>query len=207
MKWCEIESIARRMKKLGVDKEARILLKACGSASHIPVHHGVDSPHTLNQNIHPAVSLVCRGPPCQGRVDIEIEWDGHLDLGPALRRRQQITPTVLRQELDSFRQGSAGFLVPKLPPGRLVEMNCFDPNRCGCLAYPGQDELLHGWQLTPPERIWEPTCRVQSTRHILCWGTSSKHEKRRRSNTTSTHKRLSNPCAPTTDVRRWPVYH
>ena len=64
----------------------------------------------------------------------------------------------------------------RTPPWRLVEMNCFDPNRCGCLAYPGQDKLSHKWQLAPLERGQLPTCRAQPPRHLLCWGTSE-HEK------------------------------
>jgi hypothetical protein len=177
LKWREIESTAKRLLDLDVDREARILHRVCGSASHIPAHHGFDSSHTLNQNIHPVVSLVRRGPPRRGCIEVEVEWDGHMDLGPALQRHGQITPAILRQELDSFRQGTAEFLAPEIPPGRLAEMSCFDPNRCGCLAYPGQDKLSHRWQLAPLERIWQPTCRAQPTRHLLCWGTYSGHEK------------------------------
>jgi hypothetical protein len=40
------------------------------------------------------------------------------------------------------------YLAPEFLPGRLTEMNCFDPNRCSCLRYAGRERIPGGWRLT-----------------------------------------------------------
>jgi len=65
----------------------------------------------------------------------------------------------MRQELECFRQGTAEFIAPEYPPGRLVEMNCFDPNRCCCLHYPGLEKAPTGWQLSALGGTEHEICR------------------------------------------------
>ncbi|KAK3375618.1 hypothetical protein B0T24DRAFT_676543 [Lasiosphaeria ovina] len=48
-----------------------------------------------------------------------------------------------------FRRGApAEFLVPQSAPGPLPEMRCFDPNRCQCLHFAGEEDVPGGWQLS-----------------------------------------------------------
>ena len=180
LKWSEIIQTARFLKQLRTTSishpEIRIPLSCCSDASHIPAHHDPDSPHTLGQSLQPTITVVrsrSRAPGVVIPIELVIEWVGHVDLASALGKHKQITPDILRVELEQFRKGTAEFLAPKLPPGRLVEMNCFDPHRCRCLQYPGEEMLPHGWRLTPQERIGDQTCRTHPHRRLRCFDVSA----------------------------------
>ncbi|KAI0019214.1 hypothetical protein F4780DRAFT_780594 [Xylariomycetidae sp. FL0641] len=78
---------------------------------------------------------------------MEIRWCGHLVL-PEFDNQTRPTPAFIREKLEELRQGVAEYTIPEFPPGRLIEMSCFDPNRCQCLYYPGQEALLNRWPLS-----------------------------------------------------------
>src|SRR3569833_1721547 len=42
-----------------------------------------------------------------------------------------------KRATPASRSGTAEHLAPEPPPGRLTEMNCFDPNWCACLRFDG----------------------------------------------------------------------
>ncbi|KAK1764002.1 hypothetical protein QBC33DRAFT_613427 [Phialemonium atrogriseum] len=147
-----------KLAKLGIDPNAMrttVYLPPCEDPSHIPKHHGPHSIHTLHANIQPTVAVETT---IKSNIVVELRWVGHLRL-----------PDLGCDELGHckrLRKGAAEFIAPELPPGRLTEMSCFDPNRCCCLQYSGLENLSHGWQLTPVEEIRYPTCRAHPDRRL-----------------------------------------
>lgn len=113
-------------------------------------------------------------------INIVLRWTGHLSL-PKLSSNElginkDVTPEVMHKYLGQFRSGVAEHIAPEMPPGRIIEMSCFEPNRCSCLHYPGANILPGNWALTPPHEIGRPgdigrprgikyrTCRI----HTVC---------------------------------------
>lgn len=87
------------------------------------------------------------------------------------------TPNLIHQQLVEFRQGTAQYILPEFSPGRLLEMNCFDPNRCDCLCYEGVEKLPKGWQLTSQEPKFG-ACRKYPDRRLgpLRYSSNNKQE-------------------------------
>lgn len=171
VRWGEVISVSRGLAALniGASKQLKavVKLKRCEDPSHIPKNHGIDSPLTNHQDIYPSIEV--RGSNTSDVV-MALRWVGHLQLpdlnDSGLGNNEQATPKALRGYMEEFRKGAAEFIAPGLPPGRLIEMNCFDPNRCSCLHYSGSEKLPHGWRLTPLEEIRHPSCRTYPDRQL-----------------------------------------
>jgi hypothetical protein len=124
-------------------------------------HHRKDTSQTNYQMTYPVIQIC-------GSVDnpiwVELVWHGHLylpDTGFDEEGYNEIaTPTRIRQQLEQFRQGVAKYIAPAISPGRLIEMSCFDPNRCSCLRYAWLEQLPDGWQLTPRQDPVLLACRM-----------------------------------------------
>ncbi len=131
------------------DAFAKVLLVRCKHESHLPQHHTTVPSLTRHQIRYPELAIF-KGRKT-GTIFVSLEWHGHLLLQTGLDEQgnnEVATPERLRQQLGQFREGVAEFIAPEFPPGRLMEMNCFDPNRCSCLRYAGMEQLPRGWQLT-----------------------------------------------------------
>ncbi|KAI1499201.1 hypothetical protein F5X99DRAFT_411368 [Biscogniauxia marginata] len=165
IRWADIASIASGVSKFETGSEnitPSILLFKCDHKSHIPEHHGPCAPETFGDDIYPRVMIIRDK---QGRTYVEIHWIGHLRI-PDLGHDEKTTPDVMRQHLKRFRPGTAEYIAPEFPSGRLPEMNCFDPNRCCCLHYAGLEELPGSWQLVPVKDINYLTCRKHPARRL-----------------------------------------
>jgi hypothetical protein len=102
-------------------------------------------------------------------IELVLLWVGHLHI-PELDDKELLTAEFIHEKIEQdLRPGAAEYIAPVLPPGRLPEMLCFDPNRCSCLKYPGSEQLGSGWSLMASQNITFPTCRVDSTKR-LAWG-------------------------------------
>ena len=171
--WQNITLTGKRLANLDTDF-ATVLLNKCKHESHHPKRHKKD-PSLINyQIVYPVVQISgCRN---KGTY-IDLLWHGHLYLpntGFDKEGYNKIaTPNLISHQFKQFRKGAAEFIAPEFYPGRLLEMNCFDPNRCSCLRYAGIDQLPKGWQLTPhqdPEFL--PCMRTfdyyQDFGHLAC---------------------------------------
>jgi hypothetical protein len=168
--WVKVASIAMEITKPDTGSEEldiTIDLFQCLDNSHFPKHHGKNSPQILNQQIGPCVGVRRNS---RDSVSVHLKWLGHLCLpdldSDELFHDGRATPGLLRRYLEHLRQGAAEFIAPEFPPGRLTEMNCFDPNRCCCLRLAGVEELPYGWQLAPLQELKRSNCR-EHPEHLL----------------------------------------
>jgi hypothetical protein len=147
--WDQVFRHARELKKIDINgdfADVTIGPIRCYDLDHLPQHHGEWSKF-VDEWAQPGFFVEGQS---VGRVAVFLCWTGHLHLPEANtkngRCHNQMTPKELRHHLEWFRRGSAAeSIVPELPPGRLVEMNCFDPSRCRCLRLSGEEELPSGW--------------------------------------------------------------
>jgi hypothetical protein len=151
--WNEVIRTGLQLVELDTDF-ATVFIKKCQHKSHFPEQHRKDTSLINYQNIYPVITLSG----CQKeQVYIELKWHGHLYLPNNSFDKEGYneiaTPYLIHQQLQQFRRGTAEFIVPEFYPGRLIEMNCFDPNRCSCLRYAGVEQLPKGWKLTPHQQF------------------------------------------------------
>lgn len=153
--WNDISSKASQLARVDWDLGPEMELFECSHDSHISSHHDSKAaviqsakgprPHAYLKGIH------------NHRICLRLHWQGHLlveDPGT-----QSTTPANLRQQLERLRQGAAEFIAPEMAPGRLLEMNCFDPNHCSCLHFEGI-ETIRGWEVPAPESVRTENCRL-----------------------------------------------
>jgi hypothetical protein len=165
--WPKIASIAMKLDVGGRNLSATVNFLQCKDNTHFPKHHGMNSPQVLDQQIGPCARIHRNS---NNTASITLEWIGHLrlpDLGSdELRHDGQTTPNLLRRQVEQLRRDAAEFIAPEFPPGRLTEMNCFDPNRCSCLHFAGREQLPRGWQLVSSQGLRRPSCR-KNLEHLL----------------------------------------
>jgi hypothetical protein len=159
--WEDVINTALKLSILNTDDYTTVFLKKCKHESHFPQHHKKDTPLLNSQSIYPAVQV--RGGIHQ-HTELGLFWHGHLRLPDVDFDKEGYnkiaTPRLLRQQLEEFRQKTpAKNIVPEFSPGRLIEMECFDPNRCSCLRYAGIEQLPKGWQLTHRDSEFRVACR------------------------------------------------
>jgi hypothetical protein len=171
--WKEVIQTGLQLARLDTEF-ATVFLKKCHRESHFPRHHVKDTSLINRQQIYPEIHITGSR---KRRVYIDLTWDGHLylpDTGFDEEGYNKIaTPSLIREQLKQFRQGTAEFIVPEFSPGRLIEMHCFDPNRCSCLRYAGVEQLPKGWQLTPDQGPEFLACKRQlyvneEFEHLAC---------------------------------------
>lgn len=196
--WAEISSIAVGLRKLDVrlmqGRRVHVPVIRCEDSTHIPRNHGSNSPQVFYGDEFPEVSVVWD---IEGSVAIHMRWTGHLNL-PGVdtianhynEPPMPMAADTMRQLLQKFRKTSpAEFIAPELQPGRLMEMQCFDPNRCSCLHYKGSELLpAHKWQVTPSGDAQQALCRVSPGSQQICL-----------------HARQWDRGQPQLDTRRQPV--
>lgn len=73
--------------------------------------------------------------------------------------RQSVRHRPPPPAIGGFRPGAAECIAPEFSPGRLPEMDRFDPNSCCCLHLPGMEKLPRGWQLQSPATMKRRNCR------------------------------------------------
>jgi hypothetical protein len=120
--------------------EAEVFLNDCTDEGHIPKCDFTETEDRFRDDlVFPTVKICgCRDEP----IYVLLRWKGHLDL-PHSRfnefgYNEVATPSLIRQELEKCRQGSAAeHIAPEFPPGRRMEMNCFDSNRCSACTMLG----------------------------------------------------------------------
>jgi hypothetical protein len=148
--WDKIIRIGKPLAELDIEIPAIVNVCDCLDESHFPTHHTKDA-SLLSR--HPTFPLLKISGCKQSVVFVTIVWYGHLclpDIGFEEDGYNKIaTPSQMCQELRQFRKGAAEFILPEFTPGHLIEMNCFDPNRCSCLRYAGPEQLPKGWKLAP----------------------------------------------------------
>jgi len=113
----------------------------CDGVAHLPDHHAFHSLALLDQDVRPSITVEGN---YHHRIEVILEWVGHLHVPDLDEGGVQGTPAFMRQQLEGLRRGAAEFIVPEIAPGRLLEMRCFDPNQCVCLRYEGMGRLPHG---------------------------------------------------------------
>lgn len=127
----------------------------CDHESHYPQCHNDSQAgiFTANSIIKPQARVVH----VRGRLEtLVMEWQGHLLIDtPA---NQATSPSSVHQQLQKWRKGAAISIAPILAPGRLPEMNCFDPNVCSCLDYTDL-EKVPGWHAPCEVHLGRSSCR------------------------------------------------
>ncbi|KAB5518187.1 hypothetical protein GE09DRAFT_515266 [Coniochaeta sp. 2T2.1] len=161
--WREISSAANKAVGNVPDMvEETVLVYRCEDEVHLPWHGTRVVNRTDSQ---PSVSLVGIPPSnvdsATGSTVAVIGWTAHLPLPTPSEECTRLTPAVMDQLLRDMRKGTAAeHIAPELAPGRLLEMNCFDPNLCSCLDYPGMKHLPHTWKIfSPDEPEGDDFCR------------------------------------------------
>ncbi|KAB5575316.1 hypothetical protein GE09DRAFT_591178 [Coniochaeta sp. 2T2.1] len=146
--WREISSATNEAAGNVADVvEETVLVSRCGDKYHLP-WHGSRFNRTDSQ---PSVSLVgiptSNGDSATGSTVAVIKWTAHLALPTSSEEGTSLPPAVMDQILRDMRKGTAAEdVAPELAPGRLPEMNCFDPHLCSCLDYPGMEHLPYTWK-------------------------------------------------------------
>jgi len=167
--WDKVIKYGKQLARIDLPEPARVRLLVCRDESHLPVHHhskyGTDSGY-------PSVTITGSR---STAVRLDIKWTGHMLLpeqpSPLHSRdgKKKLTPTEMTRLLKHFRRGTpAEFIVPQSSPGSLPEMRCFDPNRCRCLHYPGEEDVPGGWQLARRQRR-EDRARNHSRNQVCCF--------------------------------------
>ena len=155
LRWSDVISTGSALATLDNPMEAKAILRVCREQAHVPDHHGACSPQVLGQTIHP--TSIATGSKFHATV-VSLPWTTYIRL-PEHGPNKQITSEVIRRLLEKIRLGVAQFIDPELPPGRLPEMSCFDPNRCCCLRFPRSEEVPRGWQLASLGEPYDQSCR------------------------------------------------
>lgn len=171
LRWVDVAQSVSELKDCKAGTDRQVVLATCQHESHVP-QDGTHACAPTDNLTHPTAILYKTE---QGGIMFETRWLGHLPVSdPAhgeVDRTEQATPSFIRERLEELRVGAAEFIAPEVPPGRLVEMNCFDPNRCACLRYSGLEHLSQSWQLTPLQEIRGVTCRSEPHLRLAALGT------------------------------------
>jgi hypothetical protein len=147
------------------DNVSKIELRVCSSLDHAPRNHNPNSSHMHTSYMQPTIVIEGNN---KRDIVVKLLWTGHLPL-PKINNRQA-TPDFVSQHFTKFRQGAAECIAPEISPGRLMEMVCFDINKCNCLHYAGLEMLSSQWKLAPLERFKQSTCREhQDGRLAALW--------------------------------------
>lgn len=161
IRWADVTQFASRLRKRDAGTSRQIVVATCRHENHLP-KHGTHAYPTLHNDIHPAAIVFKTD---RGNITLELRWLGHLPVSDPIQkevgRTKQATPGFIRGQLEKIRVGAAEFIAPEAPPGRLMEMGCFDPNRCACLRYSGLSHLSQNWKLTPLKDVHGFTCRSE----------------------------------------------
>ncbi|KAI0134032.1 hypothetical protein BJ170DRAFT_716358 [Xylariales sp. AK1849] len=136
------------------DEVSKIEIRVCSSLDHASKNHSIHSSHMHTSYMQPTIIIEGNK---KRDVVVKLLWTGHLPIPKA--QNYQATPGFVHEQFLQFRQGVAEYIAPELSPGRLMEMVCFDLNKCNCLHYAGLEKLSSQWQLAPPEDSELPTCR------------------------------------------------
>ncbi|KAK0649735.1 hypothetical protein B0T16DRAFT_136313 [Cercophora newfieldiana] len=165
---CKHKSIRWRKSwlQLGEADPRRLKLLSCDDPSHIPGHHDDGFFRTSGDNLAPSVFIeVIKSHLGKREVWVKqllLEWTGHMrlpDHGDCEEGRQ-FTSIEMARLLEDFRQDAARFIVPRSTPDCLPEMRCFDPSRCSCLYYPGEESVPGGWHRAPLQSSLFQSCRA-----------------------------------------------
>ncbi|KAK6076892.1 hypothetical protein SCUP234_06961 [Seiridium cupressi] len=153
-----------KLQKRGLGTSREIVAATCRHESHAP-KHGTD-PNPPDGLTHPT-AIVSKT--TTGSIHLRLRWLGHLHIPNGadevvngvvvgVNDIKQASPSFMQKQLEKLRLGAAEFIAPAVGPGRLMEMSCFDPNKCACLRYSGSEHLSQQWQLTPLQEIGGLTC-------------------------------------------------
>ncbi|CAG9975501.1 unnamed protein product [Clonostachys byssicola] len=150
--WDMVSKAAAQLIKVDAKFRARIPLSRYEHPEHHSKHHK-EAMKVQCPNVSPYVEIYG----VEGHdLVLSLNWQGHM----VVEGDAPIKPAVLCKQLEEFRKGVAEFIAPKLPPGRLPEMSCFDPNRCDCLYFEGMEQLPD-WPRPLPDALKMDSCRAQ----------------------------------------------
>lgn len=157
--WDGLETLASRLARTHPVPAVEWPVLHCTHSSHRPKHHdpaggGSDKGSPCGKLTLPSASLKLDH---KHRITLLLRYQGHLLVetpGP-----DGTSPAQLRKQLEVLRQGCAEFIEAVMAPGRIPEMNCFDPNRCSCLVLQGR-ENLKPWAMPHPSHLTQPSCRL-----------------------------------------------
>lgn len=152
--WDDIRSAAKQLSLIDWELMPSVELFRCCHRSHIPVFH---APQTASfahaRDSFPSASITKLS---GNRLALVLRCQSHMLVEKPCQHAT--TPSRLRKQLQESRKGVAEFIAPEMAPGRLPEMNCFDPNRCSCLHLEGSEHLRRwGRPLVGDLRL--PSCR------------------------------------------------
>lgn len=118
----------------------------CYHPSHIPTHHKML--WLSSRSIFPSMTVEVIG----RQVLVSMSYSAHLDL--AEHSDGPVTADAFRKHINRLRRGPATYIAPEDSShlgASLLEMRCFDPNRCRCLLYPGSEVEPDG--MRPDEAV------------------------------------------------------
>ncbi|CAH0050848.1 unnamed protein product [Clonostachys solani] len=149
--WEVVSKAAEQLTNIDCEFKPKIQLSRCDHTDHHPEHHN-DAMKLQCPNVSPSAEIFGTG---GHSLALSLTWQGHM----LVEGDAPIKPAVLCKQLGQFRKGVAQFIAPKLPPGRLPEMGCFDPNRCDCLDFEGMEQLPD-WPRPMPDALKIDSCRA-----------------------------------------------
>ncbi|KAK3364345.1 hypothetical protein B0T25DRAFT_61510 [Lasiosphaeria hispida] len=155
--WDTVVRYGKQLARLDLPEPARIRLLVCRDKSHLPAHHHGRRADGDEAGYCPSITITGSK---STAIRLYMEWTGHVLLvpqgypagnpgGQERKKKERMTPTNMVRLLKRFRRDApAEFIVPQSAPGcALPEMRCFDPNRCRCLQYVGQEDMPGGLPL------------------------------------------------------------
>lgn len=166
IKFSNVAQIADSLSQLNTgSRRAVVYIAICKSPSHLPKHHRSGDFQPRHADMYPCATVEGSS---HGPVELVLRWVGHLSL-PEMDDKEVLTAEFMHEKIkQDLRPGAAEHIAPALSTGRIPEMGCFDPNRCCCLSYPGNERLGSAWSFMPIQDIKFPSCRVDP-REKLGW--------------------------------------
>lgn len=152
------------MAELRPNTPARAKVLSCDHPSHMPLHHNDDIIRKCGESLLLSALVVTNSKGHQ----MSLRWTGHLRLADHGDHEEgrRLTSIEMTRLLGEFRQDAAQFIVPQHTANSLPEMRCFDPNRCSCLHYPGEDTVPGGWWMGPFQTSHLQSCRADTAFRI-----------------------------------------
>ncbi|ERS95373.1 hypothetical protein HMPREF1624_08251 [Sporothrix schenckii ATCC 58251] len=100
-----------------------------------------------------------------------VTWSytAHMDLADNTGGNGAITAQTFRNCLHDLRKthSPARYIAPLDYPGLLHELRCVDPERCGCLLYPGFQRIQGQGTANTPRQTTTMTCRQHEVVRVL----------------------------------------
>ncbi|KAK0653137.1 hypothetical protein B0T16DRAFT_388274 [Cercophora newfieldiana] len=106
-----------------------------GSEIGRPKHRSGGEVH-IRQEVFTSQPCAQNRTPCDGnKWNQAVHVSGSVTMATWVPRNSPITAAAMEERIHELRRGTGEYIFPETAPGALPEMDCFNPQTCGCLEY------------------------------------------------------------------------